>query len=44
MIEATCRGCGACAAVCPEEAINLRGYTYEQLRSQIDAMVEEVEE
>ncbi len=44
VIEATCRGCGACAAVCREEAINLRGYTYDQLRSQIDAMLEEVEE
>ncbi len=38
--EILCKGCGACAGICPVEAINLRGYFYDQLRSMIDALSE----
>ncbi len=38
VIEALCKGCGACAAVCPTRAINVAGYSLDQL----DAMVESI--
>lgn len=40
--EALCRGCGACVAVCPNEAINLKGLSLTQIRSMIKAMAGEV--
>jgi heterodisulfide reductase subunit A len=40
---ARCKGCGACVAVCPTEAIQLKGLSNEQLRAQIEALGREVE-
>jgi heterodisulfide reductase subunit A len=42
IIPSLCKGGGACAAVCPENAINLKGYRDEQITALIDAMVKEV--
>ena len=40
-ISATaCKGCGGCVPVCPEDGIDLRGYTDAQVRDQIDRMLE----
>ena len=38
-----CKGCGACVAVCPTEAIQLKGLGNRQLKAQIEAMGREVE-
>ncbi len=40
--EAKCKGCGACVAVCPTEAIQLKGLSNEQIRTMIKAMGREV--
>jgi heterodisulfide reductase subunit A len=34
-----CKGCGACAPVCPADAIDLRGYTDAQVRAMIDGLL-----
>ena len=39
IIDMACRGCGKCVAVCPEEAIQIRQLTNDQLRSQIDGIL-----
>jgi heterodisulfide reductase subunit A len=36
----TCKGCGGCVPVCPEDAIDLRGYTDAQIRAQIESLLE----
>jgi heterodisulfide reductase subunit A len=36
---AMCLGCGACAAVCPEKAIDLNGWALEQYEKMVDAIV-----
>jgi len=36
--EALCKGCGACVAVCPTEAIQMKGLTNQQIRSMIEVM------
>jgi heterodisulfide reductase subunit A len=36
-----CKGCGGCAPVCREDAIDLLGYTDAQIRAMIDSLVEE---
>jgi heterodisulfide reductase subunit A len=36
---ALCLGCGACVAVCPENAINVQGWTLKQYEAMVDAMV-----
>ena len=34
-----CTGCGACVAVCPENAIDVRGWTLEQYEAMVDMIV-----
>ncbi len=36
---ALCLGCGACVAVCPEGAINVKGWTLAQYEAMVDAIV-----
>jgi heterodisulfide reductase subunit A len=36
---ALCMGCGACVAVCPEGAINVKGWTLKQYESMVDMIV-----
>ena len=38
MTTAKCKGCGACVAVCPTEAIQLRGLRNAQVTAMIEAM------
>ena len=35
--EALCKGCGVCAASCPEKAINVKHFTNNQILSEIYA-------
>jgi heterodisulfide reductase subunit A2 len=39
--EAGCKGCGGCVPMCPENAIDLRGYTDAQITAQIDGLLQE---
>ncbi len=36
---AICSGCGACTAVCPERAINVKGWTLKQYEDMVDMIV-----
>ena len=36
---AICTGCGACVAVCPENAIDINGWTLKQYEDMVDAIV-----
>lgn len=36
---ALCLGCGACVAVCPENAINVKGWTLKQYEAMVDMIV-----
>ncbi len=36
---AMCMGCGACVAVCPENAINVQGWTLKQYEDMVDMIV-----
>jgi heterodisulfide reductase subunit A len=36
---ALCSGCGACVAVCPENAINVKGWTLKQYEAMVDRIV-----
>jgi heterodisulfide reductase subunit A len=36
---ALCLGCGACVAVCPENAINIQGWTLKQYEAMVDLIV-----
>ncbi len=38
VIPANCKGCGMCLPVCPENAIQLTGYSDEEIESMIDAL------
>lgn len=38
---ALCLGCGACVAVCPESAIQVKGWTLNQYEAMVDAIVAE---
>jgi heterodisulfide reductase subunit A len=40
---ALCLGCGACVAVCPENAINVNGMTLKQYEAMVDSIVSETE-
>jgi heterodisulfide reductase subunit A len=40
---ALCLGCGACVAVCPENAININGMTLKQYEAMVDRIVSETE-
>jgi heterodisulfide reductase subunit A len=40
--EALCMGCGSCAAACPSRAITMRGFTSDQIMSQLEALTKEV--
>ena len=40
--QALCKGCGSCVPLCPENAIEVRGYTDQQIRAMIGAMANEV--
>ena len=37
--QALCTGCGACVAVCPENAINVKGWTLKQYEDMVDMIV-----
>ncbi len=37
--EAGCKGCGGCVPICPQDAIDLRGYTDGQVRAMIDGLL-----
>ena len=37
MIASVCQGCGTCAAACPASAITLKGFTNDEIYSQIEA-------
>ena len=40
--RAVCKGCGGCVPACPREAIDLLGYTDEQVRAMIDSLAKEI--
>lgn len=42
VIPALCKGGGVCVPVCPENAIDLKGYSDQQIKSMIDAFAEEI--
>ncbi|MFW6178821.1 MAG: FAD-dependent oxidoreductase, partial [Desulfohalobiaceae bacterium] len=37
--KALCKGCGLCEATCPKDGVFVHGFTLEQLRSQVDALL-----
>ncbi len=37
---ALCKGCGACVAVCPQRALDLKGWSLEQIEAMVDAIAE----
>jgi heterodisulfide reductase subunit A len=39
---ALCKGCGLCAATCPKGGVEIHGFTLDQLRSQVTAVLEAV--
>ena len=39
VFPALCLGCGACVAVCPENAINLQGWTLKQYEDMVDRIL-----
>jgi heterodisulfide reductase subunit A2 len=41
VIPALCMGCGACVAVCPENAIEVKGWTLKQYEAMVDMIVAE---
>jgi heterodisulfide reductase subunit A len=42
ILPSLCKGAGACIPVCPENAIEIAGYTDAQVEVMIDALVREV--
>jgi len=41
VIPSLCKGGGACVPVCPEEAIDLLGYSDREIKGMIDALAKE---
>jgi heterodisulfide reductase subunit A len=41
VIEALCKGCGACGAACPTKAITMGHFTTEEMLAQVKACLEE---
>jgi len=39
VFPALCLGCGACVAVCPENAINIKGWTLQQYEDMVDMII-----
>ena len=35
-----CKGCGVCAATCPKGGVRVHGFTHEQIKAQIDALLQ----
>ncbi|MFO8017652.1 MAG: hydrogenase iron-sulfur subunit [Promethearchaeia archaeon] len=44
LTPANCSGCGACAAMCPNDALFIPGFTKEQLEAQIQTVLKEKKE
>ncbi len=44
IIQANCTGCGACAAMCPQDALYIPGFTKNQISSQFKSVLEEKKE
>lgn len=40
--SALCKGCGLCEATCPKEGVYVHGFTMDQIKAQVDAMLESV--
>lgn len=40
--KALCKGCGICEATCPKQGVYIHGFTNEQLRAQLNAVLENV--
>jgi heterodisulfide reductase subunit A len=38
--KALCKGCGVCEATCPKEGVTIHHFTREQLKAQVDAVLE----
>ena len=38
--KALCKGCGLCEATCPKEGVAIHHFTMEQLKAQVDAVLE----
>lgn len=36
---ALCKGCGICAATCPKGGVEVHGFTFDQLMSQVEALI-----
>ena len=39
VVDIACKGCGKCVSVCPEDAIEIRHLTREELRAQVDGIL-----
>jgi len=42
IVDAACKGCGACMPLCPEDAIDLLGYSNPEIEAMIDAIATEI--
>ena len=38
--KALCKGCGLCEATCPKEGVTIHHFTMDQLKAQVDAVIE----
>jgi len=44
LIQENCSGCGACAAMCPNDALYIPGFSKHQIAAQMEATIEEKKE